>query len=76
MGISFLDYYKTILQKVSFDQQLFRKELKKAMTTLDPNEATELRHWLISRGLFHNPVDEMTLPVGHTTFGQYQSPRV
>ena len=51
MAGSFLDYYKTILEKVSFDQALLQKELNKALNTLEPNEATLLKNWVISRGL-------------------------
>lgn len=58
MDNSFLDYYKTILQKVSFDQALFRKELRKALNTLDTTDATRLRNWLISRGLLPAATDE------------------
>jgi hypothetical protein len=51
MNDSFLDYYKTILQKVSFDQALFQKEFRKALSNLDPKDGAQLKNWLISRGL-------------------------
>ncbi len=41
-----LEYYKTVLQKVSFDVKLFSKELKKAITKLLPDEIEELKAWL------------------------------
>ncbi len=41
-----LDYYKTVLGKVSFDQILFRKELRKAFKHLVEDEKIELRDWL------------------------------
>lgn len=41
-----LEYTKTILQKVSFDVRLFTRELKKALTSLMPNEIEELKVWL------------------------------
>ena len=41
-----LEYYKTVLQKVSFDVKLFSKELKKAITKLLPDEIEELKVWL------------------------------
>ena len=41
-----LEYYKTVLQKVSFDVKLFSKELKKAISKLLPYEIEELKHWL------------------------------
>ena len=37
---------KTILKKVRFNSELFRKELKKALTRLLPHEITELKIWL------------------------------
>ena len=41
-----LKYYQQILQKVSFDVQLFRKELKKAYTYLTPKDRDILRNWV------------------------------
>ena len=41
-----LEYYKTVLQKESFDVKLFSKELKKAITKLLPEEIEELKAWL------------------------------
>ncbi len=41
-----LDYSKLILQKVSFDIQLFHKELGKALTHLCEHEIKELENWL------------------------------
>lgn len=41
-----LDYCKKILQCVSFDVRLFRKEYKKATRWLAPVEAKELKQWL------------------------------
>ena len=40
-----LEYVKTILKKVSFDQKLFEKELKKAIAALIPKEIRELKNW-------------------------------
>lgn len=40
-----LEYFKTILSKVSFDRWLFEKELKKAIKSLVPAEITTLRDW-------------------------------
>lgn len=42
-----LEYTKTVLQKVSFDAQLFSRELKKALKTLLPTELSELKRWLV-----------------------------
>jgi len=41
-----LEYVKTILQKVSFDTSLFRKELQKSIDWLTINERVELKAWL------------------------------
>ena len=41
-----LKYYQQILQKVSFDVQLFSKELKKAYTYLTPRDRDILRNWV------------------------------
>ncbi|WP_421873463.1 hypothetical protein [Marinoscillum sp.] len=40
-----LEYFKTILSKVSFDRWLFEKELKKAIKSLVPEEIRTLRDW-------------------------------
>ena len=40
-------YTKSILERVSFDKKLFRKELEKALKNLLPYEIELLREWLI-----------------------------
>jgi len=40
-----LEYVKLILEKVSFDQQLFEKELKKSIKQLISEELDELKNW-------------------------------
>ncbi|MEM0940010.1 MAG: hypothetical protein AAF600_07025 [Bacteroidota bacterium] len=40
-----LEYFKTILSKVSFDKRLFEKELKKAIESLVDHEVNLLREW-------------------------------
>ena len=40
-------YTKSILELVSFDKKLFRKELEKALKNLLPYEIELLRDWLI-----------------------------
>ena len=40
------EYTKTILKKVSFDAELFCRELNKALDRLLPYEVEELRLWL------------------------------
>ena len=40
-----LEFYKTILEKVSFDRMLFEKEFKKAIIGLSYEDSNELRKW-------------------------------
>lgn len=40
-----LEYFKTILKKVSFDRKLFERELRKSIKRLMPGEVDELRQW-------------------------------
>jgi hypothetical protein len=46
MKTSMLEYSKTILSKVSFNRNLFRKEYRKSLNWLSQAEAEELRGWL------------------------------
>lgn len=50
MKNTFLDYYKMILDKVSFDGDLLAKEYAKALNILNQDEARTLEHWVKSRG--------------------------
>ena len=47
MSRAIFDYTKTVLKKVSFDTELFCKELEKAVKLLLPFEIEELRIWLL-----------------------------
>jgi len=40
-----LEYFKTILSKVSFDKWLFEKELRKAIKALVRDEIESLKRW-------------------------------
>ena len=40
-----LEYFKTILSKVSFSKSLFEKELRKAIKVLVEDELKELQRW-------------------------------
>jgi hypothetical protein len=40
-----LEYFKTILSKVSFDRFLFEKELRKAIRALVAEELSEFKDW-------------------------------
>ena len=46
MARAMLEYTKMVLQKVSFNMGLFKKELKKASQRLLPYELEELIIWL------------------------------
>ena len=46
MARAMFDYTKAVLKKVSFDVNLFCKELKKAMQRLLPYEIEELKIWV------------------------------
>lgn len=52
MATSMLDYSKTILENVSFDYNLFRKELMKAVKRLVEPDQEELLIWCMSRYQF------------------------
>lgn len=44
-----LNYVKTVLTKVSFDAQLFEKELRKAIKVLLADELNDLKNWCYTR---------------------------
>lgn len=67
MKTSYLDYYKTVLDKVSFSHQLLKKEYRKALSILKPEEKAYLNNWMKDRGL---AVDNAT-----TTASDFQSGR-
>ena len=51
-----LEYFKTILAKVSFDQKLFKKELRKALSSLVPKEIAQLKDWCYTQFSQHQLV--------------------
>lgn len=51
MKKSFLDYYKEILEKVSFDPQLINKEYQKAKKYLSHSEVQHFDNWMQEKGL-------------------------
>jgi len=54
---SMLELSKQILQKVSFDRKLFKKELKKALRWIKPQEQSQLKAWcLLTFGAIYNDV--------------------
>ena len=48
MARAMFDYTKTVLKKVSFDVNLFTKEVIKALNRLLPYEIEELKLWVQS----------------------------
>lgn len=46
MARAMFEYTKTVLEKVSFNTELFKKELEKAVNRLLPYEVKELFLWL------------------------------
>jgi hypothetical protein len=48
MARAMLDYTKRVLEKVSFNLSLFKREIKKALKSLLPYEVDELIIWLRS----------------------------
>ena len=46
MARAMFEYTKTVLEKVSFNKELFKKELEKAVNRLLPYEIKELYYWL------------------------------
>jgi hypothetical protein len=56
MKESFLEYTKYILEKVSFDIELLKKEYKKALKILKTEEVSQLNNWIKSKGLNLQPI--------------------
>ena len=46
MSRAVFDYTKEVLEKVSFNSELFQRELEKALTSLSIYEVEELKTWL------------------------------
>jgi len=55
-----LEYFKTILKKVSFDKRLFEKELRKAIKSVLQDELNELKRWCYDNfgHLYENVLEE------------------
>ena len=50
MKTNYLEYYKLILDKVCFREDLLRKEYRKALNWLKESEQEELNKWVQDRG--------------------------
>lgn len=70
---SFLNYYKTILEKVSFDKRLVQKEYWKAKQVLQETEIRELDNWLKNNGLIYQ-VKNLPAHKGKYALAKYPSP--
>lgn len=62
---TYLNYYKTILKKVSFDGYLFHKEYHKAIRDLNAQEIADLDKWVQSSGFHHVLADQPDSPFMH-----------
>ena len=59
-----LEYQKMILEKVSFDKNIFKKELKKSIKWLQGEELKKLIHWVWNKfGLTHADAINSTVPI-------------
>ena len=59
-AITMFEMSKLILQRVSFDKKLFRKELLKALKWLQPKEKTLLYAWCLANfGMYRDVVIEV-----------------
>tara|TARA_B100000683_G_scaffold277617_1_gene337391 strand:- start:38890 stop:39066 length:177 start_codon:yes stop_codon:yes gene_type:complete len=50
MKESFLEYTKYILERVSFDLELVKKEYQKALKLLEREEVRLLNAWMMTKG--------------------------
>lgn len=62
-----LELSKKILQKVSFDRKLFKKELRKSLNWLKPNEHILLKTWCLAT--FSAGYHEVIMEVFESTMG-------
>lgn len=58
MARAMFDYTKTVLERVSFDANLFCKEVQKALERLLPYEVEELKIWIKSFTLQNPELNE------------------
>lgn len=56
MKESFLEYTKYILERVSFDIELLKKEYRKAIKILKKEEVRLLNSWILKKGYQLQPV--------------------
>ncbi len=56
MKESFLEYTKYILERVSFDIELLKKEYRKAIKILKKEEVRLLNSWIMKKGYKLQPI--------------------
>ena len=56
MKESFLEYTKYILERVSFDIELLKKEYRKAIKILKKEEIRLLNSWILKKGYKLQPI--------------------
>ena len=56
MKESFLEYTKYILERVSFDIELLKKEYRKAIKRLKREEVLQLNSWIALKGYQLQPI--------------------
>lgn len=56
-----LEMSKKILQKVSFDRKLFKKELKKSLKWINPQEHVQFKAWCLATfgAVYHELIIEV-----------------
>ena len=59
--ISWLEYTKIILEKVSFDPKIFKKELIKSLSHLSKQDMLVLENWVIDN--FNLPLSRIAVSV-------------
>ena len=63
--MTYLDYYRTILKKVSFDRHLFQKEYHKALRDLNAEDICDLNKWIQSTGFQNILAEQMDTQLMH-----------
>ena len=66
MKTPLLNYYKTILAKVSFDRELFSREYDKAIKYLNTVEVEDLNRWIQKEDDLKKLIGKLDMPIGNT----------
>mgnify|MGYP001061485264 CR=1 FL=1 len=65
MKTPLLNYYKTILAKVSFDRELFSREYDKAIKYLNTVEVEDLNRWIQKEDDLKKLIGKLDMPIGN-----------